>query len=51
MARTRDSNSGCATTMPAPQSAITYSSSGLGCDTDSGTAIPPARQMLHCVAT
>ena len=34
----------------APQSRITYSSSAGGCDTASGTATPPARQMPRCTA-
>ena len=45
-----DSNPAPATTTEAAASLITYSSSAGGCDTASGTATPPARQMPRCTA-
>ena len=39
-----------ATTSDAPESAITYASSAAGCESASGTATPPARQMPRCTA-
>ena len=43
-------DAGSPTTTDAPESRITYSSSAGGCDTASGTATPPARQMPRCTA-
>ncbi len=43
--------SGCTTTTLASESPMVYSSSGGGCETASGTAIPPARQIPHWIAT
>ena len=43
-------DAGSPTTTDAPESRITYSSSAGGCETASGTATPPARQMPRCTA-
>ena len=47
----RSANEGWTTIHCAPQSAITCSSSGRGCLSHRGTAMPPARQIAHCVPT
>ena len=41
---------GMADDVSASASSIPYSSSGRGWETQSGTAMPPARQMPHCTA-